>query len=222
MYTTATKRSSNKSAGLSPVVRRAIPVAVVAVLLIAMGLDTKYVPIGSSIGAGPQAFDPATYGESEYPKVKAAIEQRAVDAKTLVDAIAKDQSAAGEQYGVKGGISPEMAVKFTGVVGEGKSGIYNVAVQGVDNVTIRVQTGPAINGTSLRDGAGNIKFGDFTNQIEYQNAASAINDAMKKNQLANLDRDNLTGKTVNVTGVFGLINPKAWLVTPVDFSVVAP
>jgi len=222
MNTTTTKRSSSAPGGLSPAVRRAIPVAVVVVLLIAMGLDTKYVPIGSSIGAGPEAFDPATYGQSEYPKVKAAVEQRAVDAPTLAAAIAQDQAAAGKQYGVKGGISPEMAVKFTGIVGEGKSGIFNVAVDGVENVTIRVQTGPAINGTSLRDGAGNIKFGDFTNQIEYQNAAAALNNEMKKEVLANIDRDNLSGKTVSVTGVFGLINPKNWLVTPVDFNVVSP
>ena len=42
-----------------------------------------------------------------------------------------------------------------------------------------MQTGPAINGTDLRDAPGEIKFGQFTNQIEYQNAGAALNNAMK-------------------------------------------
>ena len=52
---------------------------------------------------------------------------------------------------------------------------------------IRVQTGPAINGTDLRDATGEVKFGDFKNQIEYQNAGSAINNAMKEAVLAGID-----------------------------------
>ena len=44
---------------------------------------------------------------------------------------------------------------------------------------IRVQTGPAINGTDLRDATGEIRLGDFKNQIECQHAGAAINDAMK-------------------------------------------
>ena len=44
---------------------------------------------------------------------------------------------------------------------------------------IRVQTGPAINGTDLRDATGEIRLGDFKNQVECQHAGAAINDAMK-------------------------------------------
>jgi ABC-type branched-subunit amino acid transport system ATPase component len=58
-----------------------------------------------------------------------------------------------------------------------------------------VQTGPAINGTDLRDATGTIEFGQFTNQIEYQDAGSAINNEMKKAVLAGLDPSALTGKT---------------------------
>ena len=111
-------------------------------------------------------------------------------------------------------------VKFTGVVGEGKSGIYNVAVDGLPaRRKIRVQTGPAINGTDLRDATGEIKFGDFKNQIEYQNAGAAINNAMKEAVLAGIDTARLTGKTVSVIGAFTLVNPKNWLVTPVEIAV---
>ncbi|MGN6550080.1 MAG: DUF2291 family protein [Pararhizobium sp.] len=191
----------------------------VVVLLVAMALDTKVVKMGAA-GLNAGVFSPEAFGESEFPKVQAEIEKRAVDAATLADAIAKDQTAAAKKYGVDGTIGPEMSVKFTGVVGDGSSGIYKVKVPGVpDDLTIRVQTGPAINGTDIRDATGTIKFGQFKNQIEYQNAGSALNNAVKKQVLSKVDTKKLTGKTVSVTGAFTLINPKNWLVTPVRLSV---
>ena len=82
-----------------------------------------------------------------------------------------------------------------------------------------MQTGPAINGTDLRDATGEIKFGHFKNQIEYQNAGAAINNAMKEAVLAGIDTKALAGKTVSVVGAFTLVNPKNWLVTPVEITV---
>ena len=129
--------------------------------------------------------------------------------------------AAGKQYGVAGGgIGPEISVKFDGVAGSEDAGIYTVKVPNVpDSVVIRVQTGPAINGTDLRDTTGTISFEQFTNQIDYQNAGYAINTAMKKAVLSKVDTAKLTGKTISVVGVFQLINPNGWLVTPVKLDV---
>lgn len=203
-----------------PGLRRAVVAVGVVVLLIAMGLDTTVVKIGSSNDTRKAGFSPEAYGKSEFPKVQAAIEKRAVDAATLAQAVLKDQSAAAKKYGVDATMGPEMAVKFTGVAGEGKSGIYQVKVQGVPaDINIRVQTGPAINGTDLRDAIGTIKFGQFKNQIEYQNAGAALNKEMKKEVLSKVDTSKLTGKTISVVGAFLLINPKNWLVTPVKLSV---
>ena len=136
-------------------------------------------------------------------------------------AVLADKTAAAKKYGVDAGIaSAVVSVKFTGVAGDAKSGIYPVKVEGVpDTINIRVQTGPAINGTDLRDAPGNISFGQFTNQIEYQNAGAALNGEMKKEVLGPVDTANLSGKTITVTGAFKLINPKNWLVTPVRLSV---
>ncbi len=82
-----------------------------------------------------------------------------------------------------------------------------------------MQTGPAIMGTDLRDGTGTIQFGQFTNQIDYQNAGSALNKEMKKQVLSKLDTTDLKGKTVSVVGVFQLTDPAKWLVTPVSLEV---
>lgn len=198
----------------------AVAIGIAVVLLGAMALDTRVVTIGSEAGPVDDGFSAARFGPEQFPLVRASVEERAVAAGELAAAIAEDQAAAGERYGVAAGIGPVIPVSFSGVVGEGQAGIYPVDVEGVpDELTIRVQTGPAINGTDLRDATGTIEFGQFTNQIEYQNAGAAINDEMKAQALADIDTGELTGKTIAVTGVFKLINPHNWLVTPVRLDV---
>lgn len=186
----------------------------------AMALDTRVVKIGSDQDVRADVFSPDAFGAEHFSGIQIAVEKRAVDAPALASEIVADKKAAGEKYGTAAGIGPVMPVKFTGVAGEVKSGIYYVDVEGVpEEIRIRVQTGPAINGTDLRDFPGNIAFGDFKNQIEFQNAGSGINNEMKKQILADVDTSDLTGKKISVTGVFKLINAKNWLVTPVRLSV---
>lgn len=205
---------------LTPAARRTVAVVVILVVIIAMGFGTRAVKIGAAGEGESAAFSPEQFGQTEFPKIQSDVASRAADAATLATAISKNQAAAVKTYGVQGNTGPEMSVKFTGTVGKGQSGIYHVAVDGVPGtVIIRVQTGPAINGTDLRDATGKITFGQFTNQIEYQNAASAVNNAMKKQVLSKLDTTKLTGKKITVVGVFELINPNNWLVTPVSLSV---
>ncbi len=193
-------------------------IGVAVVLLAAMAWDTTVMPIGAE--EGQEGAKMARFAEEEFPKIREDVDSRAVGIGKLSSAIAEDQSAAGEKYGVSGGVGPIMPVTFTGVVGESTSGTYEVKADGApDDLVVRVQTGPAINGTDLRDATGEIEFGQFKNQIEYQNAGAALNDAMKAQVLSDIDTQDLEGKTVTVTGVFQLINPNNWLVTPVDFSV---
>lgn len=197
---------------------KAVMIGVAVVLLAVMAWDTTVMPIGAE--EEQEGAKMACFAEEEFPKIREDVDSRAVDIDELSSAIAEDQSAAGEKYGVSGGIGPIMPVTFTGVAGEGTSGTYEVKADGAPNdLVVRVQTGPAINGTDLRDATGEIEFGQFKNQIEYQNAGAALNDAMKAQVLSDIDTQNLEGKTVTVTGVFQLINPNNWLVTPVDFSV---
>jgi predicted lipoprotein len=205
---------------VKPSARLLIASAATAILLAAMAIDTKVVKIGSAADVQPGVFSAAEFGKSEFPKIQSAIENRAVDAAAIASAIAKDQAAAAKQYGVEAGVSSEISVKFTGVVGKGESGVYLVAVEGVPTtLLVSVQTGPAINGTDLRDATGTIAFGQFVNQIDYQNAGSALNKEMKKQVLSKLDVGNLTGKTISVVGAFKLTNPNSWLVTPVKLNV---
>ena len=206
--------------------RRATPnlrilIACAAVVLVsAMALSTKVVKIDSAANGRSGAFVAAAFGTTEFPKVQAAVQQRAVTIGMLEAAIAKDPAAAAKQYGVVTGAGPEFSVKFGGVVGKGDFGTYDVAVDGAPkSVVVQVQTGPAILGTDLRDATGTVNFGQFTNQIDYQNAAAALNSEMKKQILAKVDAANLKGKHIAVVGAFQLSDPKNWLVTPVKLDV---
>jgi predicted lipoprotein len=196
----------------------AIGVVVIAVIA-AMALDTKVVTIGSADDVQEQGFSPDSYGQKMFPAIQQDVASRAVEAKTLADALQANQQDAVKKYGV-GAPLPVFAVKLTGVVQAGQMGIFPLKVDGLaEGMQVRLQTGPAITGTDLRDANGKIQFGDFTNQIEYQNAGSAINRAMKSAVLDTLDRDALPGKTVDVVGVFRLLNAKNWMVTPVSMEV---
>jgi predicted lipoprotein len=197
----------------------AIIVAVLAVVLVVAG--TKVVPDGEEpAAAGGEAFDKATYGPEHFPEIQKAIEEQAVDAPELAEALEDDPEGTSEEYGQEVDGNTVYSTTFTGTIGKDESGVYDVEVDGMPKgVTIRVQTGPAINGTELRDATGTVEFGQFTNQIEFQDAGAALNDEMKKEVIEPLDTDDLKGKKVTITGAFTAINPEAWLVTPVSMEV---
>lgn len=196
-----------------------LPLCVVAVVG-AIAWDTTVVRIGSDQDSRQAAFNPDAYGVENFPRIRDLIVDRAPEAVALADALAADKAGAIAEFGTPTSIGGIVSVKLTGVVGEGRNGVYEVSVDGMpEDTKIRVQSGPAINGTDLRDFPGDINFGQFTNQIEFQDAGSGLNRAMSSATLADLDRDTLTGKTIEVTGVFTLINPKNWLITPVSFEV---
>lgn len=206
----------------SPAPRRGLFATIGAgvVLLAAIALDTTVVQIGSEQDARQQEFSPDKYGEEHFPRIQAFVEGKAVDAATLGPAVMADKDGAAKTYGTASSTGAIMPVKLTGTVGEGKSGVYDLTVQGVPgDIRVRVQTGPAINGTDLRDAPGDIAFGNFKNQIEFQNAGSGINRAMKKVVLDPIDTTSLGGKTIELVGAFRLINPKNWLITPVKVTV---
>lgn len=202
--------------------RRGLIIAIGAAVVVLAGIasDTKVVRLGAGESGMPQAFSPDTFGAEQFTRIQEFIVKRAVDAPALATAVLADKTAAIKQYGVKSSTGAILPVRLTGVAGENKSGVYDLKVEGVpDQIHIRVQTGPAINGTDLRDAPGDIRFGQFKNQIEYQDAGSGINRAMKKAVLDPIDTTNLTGKTLETVGAFQLINPKNWVITPVKVAV---
>lgn len=193
---------------------------VLILLVAAIALDTTVIRVGSEADTREAAFDPDAFGSAEFPRIAEFVRSRAAEAPALATMLQEDREAAVAQHGTEASIGPVLATYFTGVVGEGRSGVHDVAIEGMpEDVRVRVQFGPAINGTDLRDVTGDIAFGDFTNQIEYQDAGSGINRAMAAQVFDGLDRGALVGQNVEVVGVFKLISPANWLVTPVALEV---
>ena len=206
--------------GLGKGAKRRILAAVIVAAIAFVAIGTRVVPYGAELPGAEEGFNAETYGAENFPAVQEAVVERAADAETLAAAIADDQEAAVGEYAVESSGGPVFSVTVTGTFGEASSGIYDLQVEGLgDDLTVRVQTGPAINGTELRDASGEITFGEFTNQIDYQNAAAALNNEMKVAVLEGIDTENLEGKTATITGAFTLINPQAWLLTPVELEV---
>lgn len=202
--------------------RRGLMISVVlgVAVLAAIAVDTTVVPVGSDADIRQQAFSPDAYGTAEFPRIREVVLARAVDAPDLAAAIAANQDAAIAEYGTPASTGAILMTRVTGIAGEPRGGIYPLTVADLpEGLGIRVQTGPAINGTDLRDAPGDIAFGGFKNQIEYQDAGSGINRAMAEAVLAPVDTAALTGRQITVTGAFRLINPNNWLITPVALDV---
>jgi predicted lipoprotein len=195
-------------------------IALAAVLLLAAAilLSTEYPSTDSPATAQRQKFDPARYGADTYQsKVVPAIEQSATTLPELFAALTADKEAAGQRYGHRQGSGPfSFAVKGEGVAGTIRGTLLPVTVIGLPGTTtVSIQVGPAINGTALRDAAGFITFGQFLNQVEYADAATALNNEMRAALLAGLDPAALNGKKVSFTGAFSFLTPAVITITPV-------
>ncbi|MFJ9584774.1 DUF2291 family protein [Streptomyces acidicola] len=191
-----------------------------ALLTVAVVATTTYRSDTEARAGDKTAFDPRTYGAETYaPKVVPAIEKNAVEAATLHKAMTQDADAAGEKYGKRSGTGPySYSITVTGTAGAARNGLMEIQVPGLDKVRVSVQIGPAINGTALRDAAGFITFGQFTNQVEYADAATALNTAMKDAVLKSFDAAAVEGQEITVTGAAMPLTPDVLTITPVSIE----
>ena len=192
----------------------------VALVLVAMVLDTTFQDADQPIAGASQAFDRDAFGAENFPRATAEIKENAVDLTTLVPALQDDVDAASEQYGRRQGQSPyNFPVRGEGVAGTPENGLLPIEVEGLDDTTVSLQIGPAINGTSLRDVVSFISFDQFVNQVDYADAATALNTQVKERVLQGFDPAAAEGKRVAFTGAFTLLAPTAITVTPVELEV---
>jgi len=194
----------------------------IAVLALVIGFSTEYRPIDAPQAAAQHAFDPVAFGAQTYEsQVVPELKRSAVDLSVLLPALEQNPQAGGQQYGRRQGDGPyNYAVRGTGVAAGVRSGLLQVTVPGAPPDTqVYLQVGPAINGTALRDAVGFITFGQFLNQVEYADAATALNNEVKQRVLAGLDPAALSGKTISFVGAFTALTPTTVTVTPVELEV---
>lgn len=167
--------------------------------------------------------DPAAYADSVWAsKVVPTVTEKAVDAATLLPAIAKDPVAAGSTYGIAStsGGSPTYMVKGSGEVVKVDSAdpLGPVTVDLGKGLKVQIATGPVITGTAIRDAMG-IGFGEFANQIAYQNVGTALNNKSKTEVIAKLDLKSLEGRTLTFEGAFSASSVDQVLVVPTTLTV---
>jgi predicted lipoprotein len=196
--------------------------ALAVVVLVVLALDTTTrSDKAPRITDAAAAFDAQRYGVKTYPKVVAAIEKKAVPLTTVAKAIKVSPDAAGKRYGARESASSpyNFAVTGEGVAGTVNESLVPVKVKGLKGTTVSLQVGPALNGTALRDVVGFINFNQFINQVDYADAATALNDQVKAKVLRGLDRPALKGKRVRFTGAFSYLAPTVITVTPIRLEV---
>ena len=181
-------------------------------------------PAGSTPtqSAGGKA-DPKAYADEIWDsKVVPTVSEKAVDAATLFPALEKDAAGAATQFGIAStsGGAPTFMVKGSGTVkGLDDSDPQGpVTVQLDDGTEVKVATGPVLTGTALRDAMG-IAFGEFTNQIDYQNVGTALNNKAKSEVIAKIDLKSLKGKTLAFAGAFAAASVDQALIVPTSLTV---
>ncbi|MFC9608234.1 DUF2291 family protein [Streptomyces niveus] len=194
--------------------------AALLLLVVVIGLTSTYQSGSEADLQAKPRFDPVKYASKTFTsKVAPAIEKNAVDIATLHKAIAANPEAAGQRYGHRAGSGPySYSVALTGTAGKARSGLLPVTVEGLGKARVFVQIGPVVSGTALRDAPGSITFGQFTNQVEYADAATALNTEMKKKVLASFDAADTDGKKVTVVGAMTPLTGDVLTITPVSIE----
>jgi predicted lipoprotein len=178
--------------------------------------------------AAKTAFNPTDKVDAVWEsQAVPSIEKRASDFKPLMAAIAANPDDAGAKFGhrEKEGTSPwTYVVKFDGKITAAetasRAGTIDVDIDGDGKADLKVQIGPAIRGTALRDSLDFVNFSEFKNQIEWAQFGKAFNEKVNTTVLASVPRDNLIGKTVKGTGAFPLPSSgQPPLVTPATLLI---
>jgi len=178
--------------------------------------------------AAKTAFNPGDKVEAIWQsQAVPSLDKRAGDFKPVMTAIAANPDDAGAKFGHKekeGNAPWTYVVKFEGKITaaetQSRAGTIDVDVDGDGKADFKLQIGPAIRGTALRDSLDIVNFNEFKNQIEWAQFGKAFNEKVNAMVLAPLSRDGLTGKTVKGTGAFPL--PTAGqlpLVTPATLVI---
>lgn len=173
-------------------------------------------------------FDPAKMAAETWDtKVIPYFEKKALPLADILPAVIADANAAGAKYGhrEKESSGPftfetKLEGKITAAETTSRSGFVDVDTDGNGTADARVQIGPAVKGTAIRDALDYLTFSEFKNQIEWAQFGKAYNVYVNGQTLTKLSRDALVGKTIKATGAFP--TPSAGelpLVTPVLISI---
>ncbi|PDT51443.1 MULTISPECIES: DUF2291 family protein [Sinorhizobium] len=155
-------------------------------------------------------FDPdRMVAEIWDSKVVPYLDRKAGPFSEVASLAASDADAAGAKYGhkEKQGSSPwTFAARLSGTIikaeTKSRSAYVEVDADGDGKADARVQIGPAIRGTAIRDSLDFVNFNEFKNQIEWAQYGKAFNTHVNGLVLEKLTRDQLVGRKLEAIGAY--------------------
>jgi predicted lipoprotein len=221
--------------GLAPRLSRGLVLCLsisLAVLSFAACTIVKDGASGSAAGKAVSAnadgsFDAKSFVDANWSgKIAPDLAGNAAEIKDVVSALAKDAVAAEKKYGRRG----DETAPYNFVV-KGRAAIRSVNTESAAGYVeldlsdvsgegkVRLQAGPVLKGSSVRDSLSFIKFGDFVNQLDYANISREINFHIRDKLVADLRESGLAGKTLSFVGAFTEDPSGSVLVTPVEIRI---
>jgi predicted lipoprotein len=162
--------------------------------------------------AATGGFDPdRMVAEIWDSKVLPYLDKKAGPLPEVASLAASDPDAAGTKYGhkEKQGSAPwTFATRVSGTIvaaeTKSRSAYVEVDADGDGKADARVQIGPAIRGTAIRDSLDFVNFNEFKNQIEWAQYGKAFNTHVNALVLEKLSRAGLVGKKLDAVGAYPL------------------
>lgn len=174
-------------------------------------------------------FDAARYVDEIWAaKAVPALDQRAIPANKLVAAIDADLERAGAELGRRAGEGSAwtFVVSGTGVVSSvdaaSRRGSAEVTLAGtVPARTVRLQIGPVVSGTAIRDALPFVAFNDFADQLAFADVGRALTARALRTLRPGIAQLG-SGQAIRFTGVVNVRAPgEPLVVTPVALSIGA-
>lgn len=121
----------------------------------------------------------------------------------------RDPAVAGQKYGNprKQANSPWTYVakaegRIVAANTQSRAATIDIDADGDGKADLRVQIGPALRGTALRDALDFVDFNAFKNQIDFAQFGKAFNTYANSTVLSKLPRDKLEGRTATLLGAY--------------------
>lgn len=214
---------STRARGRRPV-RSLVWLALPALLVVGLALDTTFLSPEEAAVVNPPPFDAAVYASEALPELTEAITTSATDLTELAPAVVADPAAAGQELGTDVGSGRfGFATTVTGTVGPLDGDFVTLDVPGMPpGAVVRIPLGAGLSGAPVRDVTGEVRFGDFPSQSAYQSVANELGLLMRSQVVEPADLPGSTGRPVTVVGAFVTGGPpESFLIQPVSIEVGA-
>lgn len=177
---------------------------------------------------GVESFNAGTdVDEIWESKAIPELEGKAIDLGQFLKEANGDISSLGEKYG-KHAQGKDSTLNFTvkgtckvkSVNTESRAGYIQVNLDDYNGAeAIKLQVGPVIKGTAIRDSLEIIKFDQYKNQVDYAAVSASINNTIISTVFKDLNIASLEGKEIEFIGCFALDKTDELLITPIKITV---